>query len=39
LYRVEHDALAEVRAYLESFWDEALASFKAAAESEERRKK
>jgi DNA-binding transcriptional ArsR family regulator len=39
LYRVEPDALAELREYLESFWDEALANFKAAAEKEKRRKK
>jgi DNA-binding transcriptional ArsR family regulator len=39
LYRVEPDALAELREYLESFWEGALANFKAAAENEERRKK
>ena len=39
LYRVDPDGLAELRAYLEGFWEEALASFKAAAEKEERRKK
>jgi len=39
LYRVEPDALAELREYLESFWEEALANFKAAAETEERRTK
>jgi DNA-binding transcriptional ArsR family regulator len=39
LYRVDPDGLAALREYLESFWEEALASFKAAAEAEERRKK
>lgn len=36
LYRVEPGGLAELRTYLESFWDEALAGFTAAAESEGR---
>lgn len=35
LYRVDPDGLADVREYLEGFWAEALASFKAAAEAEE----
>src|SRR5919199_2956451 len=39
LYRVNPDGLAGLRAYLEGFWEEALASFKAAAETEERSKK
>jgi DNA-binding transcriptional ArsR family regulator len=39
LYRVDPDGLAELREYLEGFWEEALANFKAAAEQEERRKK
>jgi DNA-binding transcriptional ArsR family regulator len=39
LYRVDPDGLAELREYLEAFWEEALASFKAAAEKEEGRKK
>lgn len=33
-YSVNGDALAELRAYFEGFWDEALTAFKAAAESE-----
>jgi DNA-binding transcriptional ArsR family regulator/uncharacterized protein YndB with AHSA1/START domain len=33
-YRVDGDGLAELRAYFEGFWDETLAAFKAAAESE-----
>src|SRR6478736_4455892 len=37
LYRVEPDGLAELREYLEGFWEEALANFKAAAEKEEGR--
>src|ERR671930_1254670 len=32
LYRVDHDGLAELRAYLESFWDEALARYKDEVE-------
>ena len=39
LYRVDPDGLAEVREYLEGFWEEALANFKAVAELEEGRKK
>jgi DNA-binding transcriptional ArsR family regulator len=39
LYRVDPDGLAEVREYLEGFWEEALANFKAVAEQEEGRKK
>jgi DNA-binding transcriptional ArsR family regulator len=39
LYRVDPDGLAELREYLEGFWEEALASFKAAAENEEGRRK
>ena len=33
LYRVDPSGLAELRAYFERYWDEALASFKAAAEA------
>jgi DNA-binding transcriptional ArsR family regulator len=39
LYRVDPDGLAGLRDYLDGFWEEALASFKATAEAEERRKK
>jgi DNA-binding transcriptional ArsR family regulator len=39
LYRVDPDGLAELREYLSQFWEEALASFKAAVEKEEGRKK
>jgi DNA-binding transcriptional ArsR family regulator len=35
LYRVELDALGELRAFFDRFWDEALASFKQLAEQEE----
>ena len=35
LYRIEPDGLAELRAWFDSFWDSALAEFKATAESEE----
>jgi DNA-binding transcriptional ArsR family regulator len=34
-YSVNGEGLAELRAYFEGLWDEALAAFKAAAESEE----
>ena len=33
-YSVDGDGLAVLREYFEGFWDEALAAFKAAAESE-----
>lgn len=33
LYRIEPNGLAGLRAYLDSFWDGALVSFKAAAEA------
>ena len=36
LYRIEPDAVAELRVYFDAFWSQALAAFKAAAESEER---
>ena len=36
LYRVEPDAVAELRGYFDEFWSQALEAFKAAAESEER---
>jgi DNA-binding transcriptional ArsR family regulator len=39
LYRVDPDGLAELREYLSQFWAEVLASFKEAAEKEERRTK
>jgi DNA-binding transcriptional ArsR family regulator len=39
LYRVDPNGLAGLREYLEGFWEEALASFKAAAEKQQRRKK
>jgi DNA-binding transcriptional ArsR family regulator len=35
LYRVEPDAIAELRDYLDEFWDRALAAFKEAVEKEE----
>jgi DNA-binding transcriptional ArsR family regulator len=37
LYRVEPDGLAELRAYFEEFWTDALAAFKEAADAEQRR--
>jgi DNA-binding transcriptional ArsR family regulator len=36
LYRIEPDAVAELRGYFDEFWSQALEAFKAAAESEER---
>ena len=36
LYRIEPDAVGALRAYFDAFWSQALAAFKAAAESEER---
>lgn len=36
LYRLEPAGLGELRAYVDSFWEQALAAFKAAAESEGR---
>jgi DNA-binding transcriptional ArsR family regulator len=34
-YSVDGDALAELREYFESFWEDALAAFKEAAEKGE----
>lgn len=34
LYRIEPGGLAELRRYVERFWDDALAAFAAAAERE-----
>lgn len=34
-YSVNSEGLAELRVYFESLWDEALAAFKAAAESDQ----
>ena len=36
LYRIDPDGLAVIRDYFDDFWNEALAAFKAAAESEGR---
>ena len=38
IYGVEPKAIADLRAYFDSFWEQALAGFKAAAESEGRKK-
>lgn len=35
MYRIDHRGVEAMRAYLDRFWDRALAGFKAAAESEE----
>ncbi|HEY7692965.1 MAG TPA: metalloregulator ArsR/SmtB family transcription factor [Gaiellaceae bacterium] len=37
IYAVEPQAIADLRAYFDSFWEQALAGFKAAAESEGRK--
>jgi DNA-binding transcriptional ArsR family regulator len=37
LYRARTQGLAELRAFLEEFWDERLQALKQAAEAEERR--
>ena len=39
LYSVRPEGLADVKAFLESFWDERLEALKAEAEREERRKR
>ena len=36
LYRIDPDGLAALRDYFDDFWNEALAAFQAAAESEGR---
>ena len=36
IYSVEQQAIADLRAYFDSFWEQALAGFRAAAESERR---
>jgi DNA-binding transcriptional ArsR family regulator len=36
LYRIDPDGVGELRDYFDEFWSVALASFKAAAESERR---
>src|SRR5881396_3345107 len=38
IYGVEPKAIADLRAYFDSFWEQALAGFKAAAESEGRKR-
>jgi DNA-binding transcriptional ArsR family regulator len=38
LYAVNGDGVAELRVWVEGFWDEALARFKAAAETREQSK-
>ena len=38
IYGVEPTAIADLRAYFDSFWEQALAGFKAAAESKGREK-
>jgi DNA-binding transcriptional ArsR family regulator len=37
IYGVEPKAIADLRAYFDSFWEQALAGFKAAAEQKGRR--
>jgi DNA-binding transcriptional ArsR family regulator len=35
LYQVDPQALADLRAYFDAFWDQALAAFRTAAETQE----
>src|SRR4051812_32512605 len=37
IYQVDPQALADLRAYFDSFWDQSLAAFRDAAEQEEKR--
>lgn len=37
LYQADPQALADLRAYFDAFWDQSLAAFRAAAEREEER--
>jgi len=39
LYRARPETIAELRAYLEGFWDDSLRSLKAAAEQEEQQRR
>src|SRR5439155_1075343 len=39
LYRARPETIAELRAYLEAFWDDSLRSLKAAAEQEEQQRR
>jgi hypothetical protein len=39
LYKARPEGLAEVRQFLEGFWEDNLQALKAAAEAEERRSK
>jgi DNA-binding transcriptional ArsR family regulator len=39
MYRARPETLAELRAYLEAFWDEGLRSLKAAAEQDEQQRR
>jgi hypothetical protein len=36
LYQVDPQAVADLRAYFDAFWDQSLAAFRDAAEQEER---
>jgi DNA-binding transcriptional ArsR family regulator len=37
LYQVDPQALADLRAYFDAFWDRSLAAFRDAAETQEKR--
>jgi DNA-binding transcriptional ArsR family regulator len=39
IYRIDPDGLGQLRRWLDQFWDQALASFKAEAERPPRRRK
>lgn len=38
-YRLRKEGLADIKAFIDGFWDDALLRLKAAAEEEERRRK
>ncbi|WJH36162.1 metalloregulator ArsR/SmtB family transcription factor [Paenibacillus sp. CC-CFT747] len=38
-YRLRKEGLADIKAFIDGFWDDALLRLKAAAEEEERRKR
>jgi DNA-binding transcriptional ArsR family regulator len=39
IYRIQQEGITAIREYLDKFWDEALANFKALAEKTERENK
>ncbi len=39
IYKINHEGIIAMRSYLDKFWDNALANFKAVAEQAEKEKK